>query len=189
MAENPPAPEPDQNLIVYAKPFDGWLGESAIRGQTPRQVRGMVLVDPAFPDQYRRGDRVAPRFMAFTVNLHDQAMFELVPLSSRIVVNKKRNYGAMPIRILTAATHQPFPADVPGDAAAEWPRFEEEWRRAHDEMAALSTDGTNRIVEGSSHYIQDLKPDAVIAAVDEVIDKARAVCAMPQIIDPAGGAR
>jgi hypothetical protein len=40
-------------------------------------------------------------------------------------------------------------------------------------MAALSTDGINKIVEGASHEIQNLKPEVVISTVGEVIDKAR----------------
>ena len=39
-------------------------------------------------------------------------------------------------------------------------------------MAALSTDGIDKVVS-ASHEIQKLKPEVVISTVGEVIDKAR----------------
>jgi pimeloyl-ACP methyl ester carboxylesterase len=43
----------------------------------------------------------------------------------------------------------------------------------HDEIAALSTRGERRTVEGAGHFIPFDKPDAVIAAIEEVIAVAR----------------
>ena len=194
----------------------------------PRQVLGMVLIDPSFPDQFRRGRLVAPRLSAFeqknlargvatrkkcaaelksgrlTIGSPDPdkcldypptyppelkaallrldtnparlmteaSTVEQFSRSSVIVVNAKRNYRSMPIRVLTAADFPPLPS-MPADVAAELPTFVLEWRRAHDAMAALSTDGTNTTVKGSSHFIQNVKPAVVISAVDEVIDKVQ----------------
>jgi len=96
--------------------------------------------------------------------------FEQFARSSQIVVNSARNYGSIPIRVLTASDPPP---GLSSDDLAERPPFAAEWQRAHDAMAALSTDGINEMVQGSSHYIQDLKPEVVISTVGEVIDKAR----------------
>jgi pimeloyl-ACP methyl ester carboxylesterase len=192
----------------------------------PRQVLGMVLIDPAFPDQDRRARLVAPKYAAFLSEDVDQSAallkkcaaelrsgvlrigspdpdkcfdyppsfppelttalirldanparlmteastFEQFARSSQIVVNPGRNYGSIPIRVLTASDPPP---DTPAEALAVRPPFVAEWRRAHDAMAALSTDGINKIVEGASHEIQNLKPEVVISTVGEVIDKAR----------------
>jgi pimeloyl-ACP methyl ester carboxylesterase len=189
----------------------------------PRQVLGLVLIDPAFPDQDRRLRLVAPKYAAFLreddqsgallkkcaaelrsgvlrigspdpdkcfdyspsfppeltaalirldsnpVRLTTQASaFEQFAHSSQIVVNPERNYGSIPIRVLTASDPPPGrPADVP----AARPPFAAEWLRAHDAMAALSTDGINKTVAGSSH--NNFKPEVVISTVGEVIDKAR----------------
>jgi len=43
----------------------------------------------------------------------------------------------------------------------------------HDELAALSTRGSNRKVKNSGHYIQKDRPDEVIAAIAEVVQAAR----------------
>ena len=98
--------------------------------------------------------------------------FENFPTSSRVVINNDRAYGDMTIRILTAP--DPFPPNMPADAPADWPPFAAELNSAHDAMAALSTDGTNRLIGGTNHVsIKDIRTDVVLAAVDDVIAKIR----------------
>jgi pimeloyl-ACP methyl ester carboxylesterase len=101
------------------------------------------------------------------------SLIEQAAHSSAIVVNHKRNYGEIPLRILTSSKLPDLPSNTPADAIAEWPTFALEWGRAHDAMAALSTRGVNSAVQGSSHYIQELKPEIVISAVNAVIDEGR----------------
>ncbi|MET3825073.1 pimeloyl-ACP methyl ester carboxylesterase [Sphingomonas sp. PvP055] len=93
--------------------------------------------------------------------------------SSAIVVDPRRRYGAMPLRVLTASDGPDLPPDLVA-ARAELPRMAAIWSEEHDRLAALSTIGTNRIVEGTSHYIHRIKPERVVAEVDAVIDAARA---------------
>src|SRR5215469_14355900 len=169
----------------------------------PRQVLGMVLIDPALPDQDRRAKLVAPKYAAFLSAGFDQSAallkkcaaelrsgvlrigspdpdncfdyspsfpieltaalmrldnnparlmteastFEQFAHSCQMVVNPERNYGSIPIRVLTAS--EPLP-DTPADALAARPPFAAEKRRAHAAMAALSTDGINKMV-GTNH--------------------------------------
>jgi len=103
--------------------------------------------------------------------LTEASLVERFPASSQLVVNKTRSY-VFPVIILTAAIHD-APTGAAADVVAEIPILGVEWQRAHDAMAALSADGVNKIVEGSRHYIQIDNPEAVIAAVNAVIDKAR----------------
>jgi pimeloyl-ACP methyl ester carboxylesterase len=191
----------------------------------PRLVLGIVLIDPALPDQDRRARLVAPKYAAFLSDVNDQSAallkkcaaelrsgvltigspdpnrcfdyspsfppeltaalirldsnparltteastFEQFAHSSQIVVNPERNYGSTPIRVLTASDALP---DTPADALAARAPFAAEKLRAHGEMAALSTDGIDKMVS-ASHEIQNLKPEVVISNVGEVIDKAR----------------
>jgi hypothetical protein len=44
-----------------------------------------------------------------------------------------------------------------------------------EELAKLSTHGTQTIAKGSSHYIQLDRPDVVIEGVRSVVDQVRAV--------------
>jgi pimeloyl-ACP methyl ester carboxylesterase len=194
-----------------------------------RQVLGMVLVDPSFPNQDRRIGVVAPRFAALLRSYDDLgianlkkcaaelrsgslkigspdpdkcfdyppsypaelkealirvdsnpsrlttqvSLIEQAARSSEMVVNQKRNYGQIPLRILTSSELPDLPSNTPAEAIAEWPIFSVEWSNAHDAMAALSTRGVNSRVQGSSHYIQEIKPEVVISAVNAVIDECR----------------
>jgi pimeloyl-ACP methyl ester carboxylesterase len=94
-------------------------------------------------------------------------------VDSKVVLNPGRNYGSMPIIVLTAGVMEAAPDD-PDAIKAEVPLMKVEWLRAHDALAALSTRGANRVVPDTTHNIQQLKPQAVIDAIDEVVDQARA---------------
>jgi pimeloyl-ACP methyl ester carboxylesterase len=215
----------------------GGLESLLLADRQPRNVVGMVLVDPSFPDQTSRQNRAAPALMewdqahpppfipllqkcaaalrAGTLRyggpdpdgcLHPQwppsyppelraaldrgqaeappeliasAMETMVSApqlgaaDSKIVIKPDRNYGNMPLVVLTASDIQ-LPPDLPDAARAEVPSVQAEWRRAHEELAALSSRGVDRLVPGSTHDIAHVKPQVVIDAIDEVVDAARA---------------
>jgi pimeloyl-ACP methyl ester carboxylesterase len=78
--------------------------------------------------------------------------------------------GDMPLIVLTAGRISPRP----GETVATTETRYEVWRTMHDEIAALSTRGERRTVEGAGHGIQMDKPEVVIAAIEEVLALARA---------------
>jgi pimeloyl-ACP methyl ester carboxylesterase len=86
--------------------------------------------------------------------------------SSDQVAAARRAYGAIPLIVLTAGA-----PTVPGLSPADTATLLGLVKRMHEELAALSTDGVDRIVPGSSHYVQLDKPQAVIDAVSEVLAK------------------
>lgn len=92
--------------------------------------------------------------------------------SSAMAVNPARAYGDLPLIVLTAG-NQPVPASLPPEIAAERRAFIAAWIEGHDKLAALSTRGVNRTVPNSGHSIQREAPDAVIAAILEVVAAAR----------------
>jgi len=76
-------------------------------------------------------------------------------------------YDSMPLIVLTAAdTYKSVPE--PARQAVE-----ARWSQLHQAIAALSVRGVHRIVAGSSHLMMIDRPDAVIDAVDQVIEQAR----------------
>ena len=91
---------------------------------------------------------------------------------AKLAINPSRNYGDMPLIVLTASEFS-APPDYPAAAKAEIPAFQAEWRRGHDAYAALSTRGVDRVVPNSSHDMPDETPQAVIAAIATVVDEAR----------------
>jgi pimeloyl-ACP methyl ester carboxylesterase len=94
----------------------------------------------------------------------------LLEANARMAVNPDRNYGSMPLVVLTASKPN-VPPGLPETVKAELPAGAAEWRRAHQELAALSTRGTHRIIEDSLHDIPHQNPQAVIDAILEVVEE------------------
>lgn len=93
---------------------------------------------------------------------------------SAALVNPRRNYRDMPLIVLTSTKDQKLPANMgPVPAAEDMAAMHKEWVRAHDEIAALSTHGSNRLVPDASHYIQYDQPRVVVDAVEQVVGAAR----------------
>lgn len=88
-----------------------------------------------------------------------------------------RSYGDMPLVVLTRADYKKdMPAAfTPENTAA----LKKVWTQMHEEMAALSTAGQHRVIEGAGHTIQRDQPQAVIDAVNEVVAAARAGMTQP----------
>jgi pimeloyl-ACP methyl ester carboxylesterase len=202
------------------------------------QVAGMVLVDPAFPDQLAALGKAAPAQASYMLSLPnpltglfskcsaavkagtlrpggpdpdgcfrpqwppsyppeltdaldkrvagasketmlaawDTMMFfgspQLLEKNSKVTVNPRRNYGAMPLIVLTRTEFQP-PLDYPPAARAEIAAEEAAWNQGHDELAALSRRGVNARVPGTGHYIHAAKPQVVVDAIEQVVREAR----------------
>jgi hypothetical protein len=47
------------------------------------------------------------------------------------------------------------------------------WLEAHEQLAALSTDGRLEVVDDARHSIQGTHPEVVADAIEELVDKAR----------------
>lgn len=74
---------------------------------------------------------------------------------------------------LAVLSHDPerLPRDVPADLAKP---INDAWEKMQEELAHLSTRGTQTIAKNSAHYIQIDRPDIVIEAIRSVVDQARA---------------
>jgi alpha-beta hydrolase superfamily lysophospholipase len=77
----------------------------------------------------------------------------------------RRSYGALPLIVLTAGG-----VGTPDADTVTRTRI---WSEMHERMAALSTRGLHRMVPGATHHIALSKPNAVIAAVNDVLAAAR----------------
>jgi pimeloyl-ACP methyl ester carboxylesterase len=77
--------------------------------------------------------------------------------------------GDMPLVVLSHDPEKPS-SEFPPDLAKP---INEAWETMQEEMAHLSTRGTQTIVKNSSHYIQIDRPDVVIDAVRAVVEQAR----------------
>jgi pimeloyl-ACP methyl ester carboxylesterase len=94
--------------------------------------------------------------------------------SAALVVNPARNYGDMPLIVLTATDLGFPPPGAAPDLSAQGTAFIDMINLGHDELAALSTRGVNARVPGATHSIQDVRPQVVIDAIVAVVAQARA---------------
>jgi pimeloyl-ACP methyl ester carboxylesterase len=83
----------------------------------------------------------------------------------------RRSYGNIPLVVLTQSPESPDA--YPGFTIEEVDALNALWLRMHDELAALSSRGVNRVVERSGHYIQKDRPDVVIETVGSVFGSYR----------------
>jgi pimeloyl-ACP methyl ester carboxylesterase len=119
---------------------------------------------PAAVKAARRAQRTSPGF-------YRAARSEAANLAATLdEMNAARSpLGDMPLIVLTAGKFFPMP-DRSVEPAEVW---RQAWRTGHDEITALSTRGERRTIE-CGHAIQWEKPEAVIAAIEEVLALARA---------------
>jgi pimeloyl-ACP methyl ester carboxylesterase len=80
-----------------------------------------------------------------------------------------RPFGDMPVIVLT---HAPFPK-TPSETQEMRDAKNQLWLELHRQIAALSTRGRQRTVDGASHDIPFDKPQVVIEAVHYVVEQAR----------------
>jgi len=79
--------------------------------------------------------------------------------------------GDIPLVVLSHDPDKPS-AELPADLAKT---TNEAWEKMQEELAHLSTRGTQSIAKNSSHYIQLDRPELVIDAVRKVVDEVRGV--------------
>ena len=144
---------------------DGCLRGETFPPEYPPELRAALDKHPA---------DLPPEMVASAMDfLAASASPQWVLEDTRIVVKPDRNYGNMPLIVLTAGELQPPPPGLPAPSEAQARSILDQFRRGHDEMAALSTRGVNRVVEDSSHNIHLIKPQVVIDSIDQVVDEAR----------------
>jgi pimeloyl-ACP methyl ester carboxylesterase len=118
---------------------------------------------PAAVKAARRAQRTSPGF-------YRAARSEYANLAATVseVNAARKTLGDMPLIVLTAANFFPMPEESAHPAEA----WREAWRTGHEEIAALSTRGERRTI-AAGHAIQWEKPEAVIAAIEDVMALAR----------------
>jgi len=90
-------------------------------------------------------------------------------VSQRQEQQAARTFDDMPLIVLskTLANDQSWRTD------AENAAFDAIWRAGHADLAARSTRGRLIVVQGAGHFIQKDRPEAVIAAIEQVVTDAR----------------
>ncbi|HEY1224306.1 MAG TPA: alpha/beta hydrolase [Brevundimonas sp.] len=137
---------------------------------TSPDPEGCLVAQPTFPPALIAALAMAD--MDPHRHLTRASLTENFPASAAMVVSPARDYGDLPLVVLTAGKPS-IPDDAPAEILAERPAFIAAWNGGHDALAALSSRGVNRTIADSGHSIQREQPGAVIAAILEVVEAAR----------------
>lgn len=127
-----------------------------------------------FPEIPAAAQAALARRDAEPARLRAQAsLYEEYEPNGERVVREDRDWGDLPLIVVSA-----------GDAAKgglwsleakdEHATLFADWADSHRALAKLSTRGERRVVDGSGHLVQLQKPEAVVAAVLDVVRAARA---------------
>jgi pimeloyl-ACP methyl ester carboxylesterase len=112
------------------------------------------------------------------------SMIEQMVASTRLAVKPRRNYGNVPLVVLSAPaddTTRPagaptafsFPPGTDPRILGEVPALAAELDAGQAELARLSSAGVKREVLGAGHRIPLFRPDAVVSTVLEMVRRAR----------------
>jgi pimeloyl-ACP methyl ester carboxylesterase len=96
------------------------------------------------------------------------------PESSRLLVDPSRDYGAMPLTVLSALWEPRIPRFILKVLSPELAPEHERIDRGHQALAALAMNGVHQTVPDTGHYVQKDQPQVVIDAVAAVVAEARA---------------
>jgi pimeloyl-ACP methyl ester carboxylesterase len=166
----PPPAQQEQILSVF-RTCAADIRSGTLRAGSPDPNR-CVAYPPVWPAALR--DALTAKVLGNPLQYEAQASFlPSMPENSRLAINAERNYGDLPLVVLTA-TVQPAPPNATPEQLAALALQNQEWNNQHDALAALSTRGVNARVPGANHYIQRSKPQVVIDAVEAVVAEARA---------------
>ncbi len=129
--------------------------------------------DPGYPETLRKSLSL---LTAHPDRLETELSFvDAEAADAEEVVDLHRNYGAIPLVVLTGTVPPALPPSLAaGPVGTELKKFEATtWVKQHDQLAALSSHGRNVLVPEASHYIQVLKPEVTIKAITDVVRDAQ----------------
>ena len=170
-----------QGPLVLAGHSLGGLFARHYAATYPTEIAGMVLVDSTHEDQDKPP---APLRFVLKVVTHsgvprlfvgfgDPALdamytsnrtlatiddeFAAVEESSNETRAAHFSFGSKPLVVLTAGSNDADP----------------DWHRLQNELATRASNAKHIVATGSGHYIQDDRPELVIAAIREVVERSR----------------
>jgi pimeloyl-ACP methyl ester carboxylesterase len=172
---------PDPTLPVLSKCAAGLRAGTVRRGAPdPDHCLAAPLYSSTYPPELsraleRRFAKMTPAEIASNMDstAAQRGAEDFARRDADASVKAGRNYGDMPLIVLTAGDTGPFAPNLPPAVTEGLKLQDAAFRRDHDGLAALSIRGVNRTVAGTTHMIPQIKPQAVIDAIGEVVDEAR----------------
>ena len=139
----------------------------------PSEVAGLLLLDP-WPEDFDNQLKTMVTDEQWTAHermLASEPDNEVIDFEA--TYDELRSTGPLPdVPLLILSHGQPPSADCcpPG-----WPIKEQEqlWQRLQEDLAKLTPSGEQRIVPESGHMIHQAKPDVVIDAIAEMVERVK----------------
>ncbi len=121
--------------------------------------------DPTFSDALYKVQIDRRLSVKFRAALYSET--QEMDADSHMLAHERRSFGDLPLIVLTQSPEGS--KGYPGLTAAQVDAQNALWFKMHDELASLSSRGSNRRVDRSGHYIQLDRAEIVVAAVREVV--------------------
>lgn len=146
-----------------------------LAAKSPHAVAGLMLVDSVTEEQCTRFSALLPEatlaeFKQGLRNLPEGTDFETFCSGLERLKSVNPSLGSLPLVVLVRGKPQPPP---PGASRELGLRLDAAWRSMQDELPRLSSRSAFVIVENSGHHIQLDRPEAVVAAVEELVASVR----------------
>lgn len=163
----------------------GGLNVRVYASRYPDEIAGMVLVDSMHEEQFATlGPMLPPPFPGEPAALTGLRQFwttdwidpaknaEGIDLPASCAQGRAvTSLGDLPLAVLSADyEHAPDMRDALPALRQAWAG---RWWDLQSRLAGLSTASTHALVPGSGHFIQRDAPDAVIAAIHQVVEASR----------------
>ena len=156
-------------LVIAGHSFGGPIAVE-YAAAWPDQVGGLVLVDPAGPDQFDIFGPMIPDFLTEMKKFWTEewrtpeGSAERIDFHSTFDSLRKIDSLDVELIVLTSGVWQ----------AAPTPEPHETWVRLHQHYVELSPRAEQRILDGTDHFLQRSAPDAVVKAILDVAAAVRA---------------
>jgi pimeloyl-ACP methyl ester carboxylesterase len=165
-------------FVIVAHSCGGWI--SIVYAATyPEEVAGMVLLDSAHPDYPLRAVEIIPKaspgepetltnFRNGFINWYDYTPeYEAWDyLTNAEQVRAVTSLGNIPLLVLTAS-EKTIGSGIPEVNE----RLTDDWINQHKEMAALSTDGRQMVIENTGHLMWWDNPAALVNQIRSLIKR------------------
>jgi pimeloyl-ACP methyl ester carboxylesterase len=173
-----PWSEPERDLIEVFRMCAADIRSGKLHANSD-DPNGCLAFPPSYPPVLN--DALTAKVLGNPLQYESQASFwQSGEESSRLVINPRRNYGSMPLVVLSAMYAPRWPPFTPESLKARMAAEHERINRGQQALAALSSRGVREQVKDASHYIQYDQPQAVIDAVSTVVTQARARKGVPE---------